>query len=136
MTSESQDPEAVLEVSPASRVGRAPELRQSPDVPEDLSLPRSIPLNELPFSIGRGDENDALIQDRGMSRRSIEITGRGGRFEVIDLGQRQGVLVNGTPVAERRLLQFDDVITFPNADVKITLRKPSKPAEPESDDTE
>ena len=55
-----------------------------------------------------------------MSRHSIEIQNADGQLKLVDLGQHSGVLVNGEPFEEQRTLQFDDVITFPNADLKIT----------------
>lgn len=122
-----QDLIAILEVSPASRVEFAPELAETVDSADALTQPRLIPLKSFPFRIGRGDLNHAAIQDRGMSRNSIEIRYEDERLELIDLGQRQGLLVNGDPIAKRQTLQFDDVITCPNADVKITLRKPPGP---------
>ncbi len=123
-----------MEVSPASRVEFAPELDETVDAEDALSQPRLIPLESFPFRIGRGDENHASIQDRGMSRNSIEIRHEGKQLELFDLGQRRGVLVNGDLVVERQTLQFDDVITCPNADVKITLRKPPVPVQPDSTD--
>ncbi len=131
MTPASKGPVAILEVSPASRVENAPELDDTETVEEDLTQPRLIPLESFPFRIGRGDKNHASIQDKGMSRHSIEIQDTDGQLKLVDLGQHSGVLVNGEPIEEQRTLQFDDVITFPNADLKITLRKPPEIAQPE-----
>ena len=132
MPPENQSLIAILEVSPASRVEFAPELERTVDAEDALTQPRLIPLKLFPFRIGRGEDNHASIQDRGMSRKSIEIRHEGGQLELIDLGQRSGVLVNGDLVAQRQTLQFDDVITCPNADVKITLREPPVPVQPDS----
>jgi len=123
---------AILEVSPASRVEFAPELEQTVDAEDALTQPRLLPLASFPFRIGRGEDNHASIQDRGMSRDSIEIRYEDGQLELFDLGQRSGVLINGDLVAQRQTLQFDDVITCPNADVKITLREPPVRVQPDS----
>ncbi len=131
MTQEIKGPVAILEVSPASRVENAPDVDDTESmVEEDLSQPRLIPLESFPFRIGRGNENQASIQDKGMSRRSIEIRNADGQLELIDLGQHSGVLVNGEPLDSQQTLQFDDVITFPNADLKVTLRKPPRQTHP------
>jgi pSer/pThr/pTyr-binding forkhead associated (FHA) protein len=90
-------------------------------------------VQEFPFRIGRRDKsNHLLLLDIAVSRRSVEITRTEDNFELHDLGQRSGVLVNGGKIDGHRILQFDDVITFPNADVKITFRQPP-PEPPESD---
>jgi len=62
-----------------------------------------------------------------MSRNSVSIIHNKGQLELEDLGQKQGVQVNGTQVDGRHVLEFDDVITFPNADVRITLKKTAEP---------
>jgi hypothetical protein len=65
-----------------------------------------------------------------MSRNSIEIRYEAGRLELISLRQRQGLLVNGDLIVQHQTLRFYDVITCPNADIKITLRKPLEPLVP------
>ena len=127
MTSKTDNPIAILEVVPASRVEQSAQYAEDPEATVLYGRPCSIPMTEFPFRIGRGDGNHVLIQDNGMSRNSVAIAHDGGRLELEDLGQKQGVQVNGTQIDGRRFLEFDDVITFPNADVKITLKKPVEP---------
>ena len=124
MSSEST-PLAALEVSPAARVEDALKYADDPDATVAYGLPCYVPLREFPFRVGRGEGNHVLVQDGGMSRQSIGIAYEDGRFELKDLGQRMGVLVNGTKVEGSRVLEFDDVITFPNADLKIRFTRPA-----------
>ena len=134
MTSNNDIPIAILEVVPASRVERTSYAGETeatiahdtldPDATISYGRPRSIPVTEFPFRIGRGAGNNVLIQDNGMSRNSVAIAHANGQLELEDLGQKQGVRVNGTQISGRHVLEFDDVITFPNADVKITPKKP------------
>jgi hypothetical protein len=47
-----------------------------------------------------------------------------GQFQIEGLGQNRGVMINGSPIESRPAVRFDDIITFPNADIKLTLRRP------------
>ena len=127
-------PAVILEIVPPARVDRPLEPEAGSALPNSLGQPRLIPVLEFPFQIGRRDEsNHLLLMDVAISRRSVEITQTEDQFELHDLGQRSGVLVNGRKVEGRKVLQFDDVITFPSADVKITFRQPRKqPSPPEA----
>ena len=134
MTSRNDNPIAILEVVPASRVEQSAQYAEDPEATISYGRPCSIPMTEFPFRIGRGDGNHVLIQDNGMSRSSVAIAHDGGRLELEDLGQKQGVQVNGTQIDGRRVLEFNDVITFPNADVKITLKRPIDPEDIEEEE--
>jgi len=127
MTSENNSPIAILEVVPASRVFQSAQYAEDPDATISYGRPCAIPMSSSPFRIGRGDGNQVLVQDNGMSRNSVSIIHNKGQLELEDLGQKQGVQVNGTQVDGRHVLEFDDVITFPNADVRITLKKAAEP---------
>ena len=129
MSSESA-PLAVLEVSPAARVEDAPQYADDPEATVPYGQPCYVPVREFPFRVGRGEGNDVLVHDGGMSRKSIGIAHEDGEFELQDLGQRMGVFVNGTKVEGSHVLEFDDVITFPNADLKIRFARPTPPRPP------
>ncbi len=124
MSSESP-PLAVLEVSPAARVEDSPKYADDPDATVPYGQPCNIPVHEFPLRIGRGKGNHVLVQDNGMSRKSIGIAHDDGKFELQDLGQWMGVFVNGARVEGSHALNFDDVITFPNADLKIRFARPA-----------
>ena len=130
MTQQNQTILAILEVSPASRAESAPGLPTIPAGPEPSVGPREIPVAEVPFRVGRGEENHLRVHDHGMSRKSIVLTLDEGRFQIEDLGQHRGVMINGSPLESRQIVRFDDIITFPNADVKLTLRRPIRLASP------
>ncbi len=60
--------------------------------------------------IGRGDQVDIRIDDKGISRQHAEISRNSdGHFVVRDLGSRNGVKVNGKRVSQQEL-QFGDRI--------------------------
>lgn len=124
MMPENQTTLAILEISPASRAESAPGLPTITSGSEPDIGPREIPVTAVPFRIGRGDDNEVRIHDNGMSRKSVVLTLDDESLQIEDLGQHHGVMINGTRLESRQLLRFDDVITFPNADVKITIRRP------------
>jgi hypothetical protein len=60
--------------------------------------------------IGRGDGVDILIDHRAVSRQHCEILAlEGGRFEVVDLGSANGLLINGQGLP-RAILDASDVL--------------------------
>lgn len=73
----------------------------------DLALVMSdgsrVPLTHVPFSIGRGPENDLVIASLAVSRRHAEIRGQGEHLAIIDTGSRNGLLVGGQRVTETLL---------------------------------
>lgn len=58
--------------------------------------------------IGRSISCDIVIPDVGMSRYHAEVSSRGGRYVIEDLGSRHGVLVNGEPIGNCRVLAHDE----------------------------
>ena len=71
------------------------------------------PLDPPGIVIGRGTEADLRINDPGVSRRHIEFLverdGKGVRIAVQDLGSTNGMLVDGTKVAQATLLDGSTV---------------------------
>lgn len=63
--------------------------------------------------LGRLPECDITLVDTNVSRRHAEIRPRGDRFVVVDLGSTNGSKVNGIRVAERELVDGDE-LTFGN----------------------
>jgi hypothetical protein len=63
--------------------------------------------------LGRLPECDITLVDTNVSRRHAEIRPRGDRFVLVDLGSTNGSKVNGVRVAERELLDGDE-LTFGN----------------------
>ena len=66
-----------------------------------------IPLESTLLSIGRGLNNDIILEDTRVSRHHAQLRYRARRFWVNDLGSTNGTFVNGEQVAERALRDGD-----------------------------
>ena len=77
-----------------------------------------IDLSPLPFRAGRGQssDNNLVLDDQRISRKCIQISLREGTFHLEDLGQRNGVLVNGELILQPTRLHSGDAITFGQVD--------------------
>lgn len=71
------------------------------------SRERSYPLSDGKTTIGRTEDNDIALPDKGLSRVHAEIHVIGGRVEVIDQASRNGTFINGVRVTRRHLLPGD-----------------------------
>lgn len=77
-----------------------------------LDLPRTVvPVTELPFFIGRGQENGNHLSfdDMRISRKCVAISMDGSGMFVEDRGQRDGIFVNGEPTRARALSHGDQI---------------------------
>ena len=61
---------------------------------------QSIPLNPGLTSIGRGPDNDVVVDDAAVSREHATIAYEGGQFIVEDAGSSSGTIVEGSPAAQ------------------------------------
>jgi sigma-B regulation protein RsbU (phosphoserine phosphatase) len=68
-----------------------------------------VPISEVPFLIGRGQENGnhLAIDDLRISRQCATISAQGSDVLIADTGQRGGVFVNGEPIKNRALADGD-----------------------------
>ncbi len=76
--------------------------------------------------IGRGEQADVRIADTVMSRAHAKLVVDGASVKLVDLGSRNGALVNGVRLAKERLLASRDVVTLGRASV-CTTRRPPRP---------
>jgi len=60
-------------------------------------------------SIGRAEDNDICLQNRGISRRHAVITATVQGYILRDLGSQNGTVVNGERIAERTLADGDQI---------------------------
>jgi serine phosphatase RsbU (regulator of sigma subunit)/pSer/pThr/pTyr-binding forkhead associated (FHA) protein len=71
--------------------------------------PITIELKKDRISIGRSAENDIVLNHRSISRHHAELVAdQPGSYQVLDLGSKNGVLINGTRIAERATLADGD----------------------------
>ena len=68
-----------------------------------------IPLDSTLMTIGRGLNNDIILEDARVSRNHAQLRYRSRRFWLTDLGSTNGTFVNGEPVTERALRDGDVV---------------------------
>ena len=101
-------------------------LRDKPRAPRGAILAREgtvrreVSLTAEPISIGRGQKNDIVLDDRRVSRRHAEIRLRLGRYTLYDLQSTNGTFVNGRRIAEL-VLSDDDRITIGGAELNVRL---------------
>jgi len=70
-----------------------------------------IPLESTQLTIGRGLNNDIILEDTRVSRHHAQLRYRARRFWVADLGSTNGTYVNGEQV-EEQALRDSDVISL------------------------
>ena len=68
-----------------------------------------VPIEPLPFHIGRQPESDLIIRDSRVSRAHSLILAEGGRYLLEDCGSRHGTLVNGKKVKRHPLTNSDRI---------------------------
>jgi phosphoserine phosphatase RsbU/P len=86
-----------------------------------------VPLDVLPFSIGRHSENHLILRDSRVSRKHALIVDEGGALYLEDSGSLHGVRVNEKRVDVRARLQAGDQIDFGLEDgYRLTLVEKSE----------
>jgi phosphoserine phosphatase RsbU/P len=68
-----------------------------------------IPLEPLPFTIGRQGNNNLVLRDNRASREHARIIAENGDYFVEDLNSRHGVFVNGHRVTRHKLTDADRI---------------------------
>lgn len=75
--------------------------------------------------LGRGPDNDVVLNRTHISRHHAAIAWREGGFVISDLGSTNGTQVDGEAVTQPRVLEDGNVIRLPEVDVKFyELRQP------------
>jgi len=77
----------------------------------NVSEQRRIPLDHVPFTIGRKPDKDLVITDARVSRDHAVIQAEGVDAVLVDVGSSLGTYVNGEKV-ERRKLDYNDRVEF------------------------
>ncbi|GGZ30464.1 ABC transporter ATP-binding protein [Streptomyces inusitatus] len=97
--------------APASPSAPAPTSVSAPSATGTFRRPTTVrPLPARTVRIGRGADNDLVVDDLTVSRHHAELRVRpDGRHEIADLGSHNGTFLNGGPVA-RALVSPGDVV--------------------------
>ncbi|GAA3827199.1 FAD-dependent oxidoreductase [Nocardioides panacisoli] len=84
--------------------------------------PRTVPVDRG-LEVGRGADG-LRIDDDGVSRRHLKLLPSPLGLSVVDLGSRNGTLVNGRPVTSRTALADGDVIRLGRTELVVRLPVP------------
>jgi signal transduction histidine kinase len=84
-------------------------------------------IDDAIVTIGRADDQTICIPHKSLSRSHARIEPAEGRFVVVDLGSKNGTLVNGVR-AERREVGHGDTITLGDLDLLFRTERASSPA--------
>ncbi len=68
-----------------------------------------VPIESLPFSIGRNADNHLVLRDNRTSRNHARIVFEDGGYFIEDLKSRHGLFVNGEPATKHRLANSDRI---------------------------
>ncbi len=77
-----------------------------------------IPLEMTLLTVGRGLDNDVVIEDARVSRHHAQLRYKTRRFWVTDLGSTNGTFVNGERISES-VLRNDDVISLGGVELRF-----------------
>ena len=76
----------------------------------DAMFAREFPEGQEIITIGRGEDNDVVLSDMGVSRHHARIVLDSGFHYIEDSGSRSGVKLNGAPIGRRMALEDGNVI--------------------------
>ncbi|HMO56797.1 MAG TPA: DUF3662 and FHA domain-containing protein [Roseiflexaceae bacterium] len=76
----------------------------------------TIPLESTLLTIGRGLNNDIILEDERVSRHHAQLRYRARRFWIADVGSTNGTFVNGEQIAEQ-VLRDNDTISLGGLEV-------------------
>lgn len=72
----------------------------------------SFPLESNLLTIGRGLNNDIVLEDPRISRQHAQVRFKSRRFLIADTGSTNGTYVNGTPVTTEQVLRTGDIVSL------------------------
>jgi phosphoserine phosphatase RsbU/P len=103
-----------------------------PDRPRQV-----VPVTELPFFIGRGQEsgNHLSLDDMRISRKCVAISAGASGLLIEDRGQREGIFVNGEPVKARLLADGDRIRLGTDDGCQLIFRLPTEESAQEEAET-
>ncbi|GAA2649464.1 FHA domain-containing protein [Streptomyces vastus] len=106
-------PRAVLtsKPPPAAEPAERPSAVSVPAATGTFRQPTTVrPLPARTVRLGRGGDNDLVVDDLVVSRRHAELRAHAdGTYEIVDLGSHNGTFLNGQPVS-RALISEGDIV--------------------------
>jgi pSer/pThr/pTyr-binding forkhead associated (FHA) protein len=82
---------------------------------------RDLTQNEV--AIGKGPQNDIILPDASVSTAHAVIRFENGAYKIIDLGSRNGTLVNDARITEPRAIQHGDLIKMGHCSLTFRLKE-------------
>jgi len=70
---------------------------------------RELPLQGPAVNLGRAEENEIIINNKGISRRHARLEQKEGGYEIVDLGSTFGLQYQGRPISRRMLADGDRI---------------------------
>ncbi|MFD0313072.1 ABC transporter ATP-binding protein/permease [Streptomyces flavalbus] len=110
-------PRAVL-LGPAAPSAERPSAVHEPALTHTFRRPTSVrPLPTRTIRIGRGPDNDLVVDDLIVSRHHAELhTHPDGTYEIVDLGSHNGTYLNGLRVEEHAVVRQGDIVGVGHSD--------------------
>ncbi len=72
----------------------------------------TFPIESNLVTIGRGLNNDIILEDPRISRQHAQLRYKSRRFLIADQGSTNGTYVNGTPVTTEQVLRAGDIVSL------------------------
>lgn len=101
----------ITETQPVAPVA-ATRGQQAADASAELRTPDGAviyPLARATVDVGRGRDNDVILDDPRVSRHHAQLRQRRGRYVIFDLDSANGTFINGRPIQEAVLTSGDRV---------------------------
>lgn len=86
-----------------------------------------IPLDPLPFSVGRAPENSLNLSAKSVSRNHAELFARDGRLWIRDQGSKNGTYLNRRRILDLCAVESGDVLHFGTVEFRILRQEPAAP---------
>ncbi len=89
---------------------------------ETADGPHAFPLELDLMTVGRGLNNDLIVEDPRVSRQHAQLRYRSRRYFIGDLGSTNGTYVNGTQVTTDQVLRDGDTVSFGGLEMRFHQR--------------
>ena len=93
--------------APARQTNQSAEL-----IMQTVNGTHTFPLDSNLVTIGRGLNNDIVLEDPRISRQHAQVRYKSRRFLIADQGSTNGTYVNGTPVTSEQVLRSGDIVSL------------------------
>lgn len=84
--------------------------------------PHAFPIETNLVTVGRGLNNDLIVEDPRVSRQHAQIRFKSRRYFIGDLGSTNGTYVNGTAITTDQVLHDGDTVSFGGLEMRFQQR--------------